>query len=64
MNILANDPNLSSWVNVPANSDFPIQNLPFGIIQVGDDSPRVASRIGDHAVDLKSLFILGYFENL
>ncbi|MFT5860498.1 MAG: fumarylacetoacetase, partial [Flavobacteriaceae bacterium] len=42
----------------------PIQNLPFGIIQVGDDSPRVASRIGDHAVDLKSLFILGYFENL
>ena len=64
MNILANDPNLSSWVNVPENSDFPIQNLPFGIIHVGDDSPRVASRIGDHAIDLKSLFILGYLENL
>ena len=24
-------PYLISWVNVPENSDFPIQNLPFGI---------------------------------
>ena len=29
--INANDPKLKSWVEVPNNSDFPIQNLPFGI---------------------------------
>lgn len=29
--IKANDPNLQSWIEVSANSDFPIQNLPFGI---------------------------------
>ena len=27
MNTPANDPALRSWVDVPANSDFPIQNL-------------------------------------
>ena len=29
--IKANDPKLKSWVAVPEGSDFPIQNLPFGI---------------------------------
>ena len=29
--IKANDPNLKSWLEVPSDSDFPIQNLPFGI---------------------------------
>ena len=33
--IAANDPTLKSWVNVPQGSDFPIQNLPFGIIRTG-----------------------------
>lgn len=62
--IAANNPALQSWVSVPENSDFPIQNLPFGIIKTGQLSPRVASRIGDFAVDLKTLFVLGYMENL
>lgn len=64
MSIAANNPTLTSWVEVPANSDFPIQNLPFGIIKVGNGKPRVASRIGDFAIDLKALFVLGYFENM
>lgn len=63
MTIAANDPNLRSWVEVPANSDFPIQNIPFGVIKTAE-GPRVASRIGDYAIDLKALFILGYLENL
>src|SRR5579871_3599566 len=29
--IKANDPNLTSWIEVQKNSDFPIQNIPFGI---------------------------------
>jgi fumarylacetoacetase len=62
--IAANNPALTSWVEIPQNSDFPIQNLPFGIVKTGTSTPRVASRIGDFAIDLKSLFVLGYLENL
>lgn len=62
--IAANNPSLTSWVEVSSNSDFPIQNLPFGIIKTAQLSPRVATRIGDVAVDLKTLFVLGYLENL
>lgn len=63
-NILANNPNLKSWVEVPANSDFPIQNLPFGIFKTRSQSERVGVRIGDKVLDLKALFVLGYLENL
>lgn len=64
LNIPANNPELKSWVTVIENSDFPIQNLPFGIIKNDQLTHRVASRIGDFALDLKSLFVLGYLENL
>lgn len=60
----ANNPALKSWVEVPQNSDFPIQNLPFGIVKSAQLTPRVASRIGDNVIDLKTLFVLGYLENL
>ena len=63
MNYNANDPAHKSWVNVPEGSDFPIQNLPFGVFKTAHLSPRVGSRIGDYVVDLKSLFVLGYLEN-
>lgn len=62
--IEANNPTLVSWLPVPEKSDFPIQNLPFGIFKTDSLSPRVGVRIGDHVVDLKSLFVLGYLENL
>lgn len=62
--IAANNPALKSWVEVPVNSDFPIQNLPFGVVCGDNFSPRVVSRIGDKVIDLKSLFVLGYLENL
>ena len=62
--IEANNPALTSWVEVPENSDFPIQNLPFGIFKTESLSPRVGVRIGNHVVDLKTLFVLGYLENL
>lgn len=60
----ANDPTLKSWIEVPANSDFPIQNLPFGIGASSDGAPRAVSRIGDMVIDLRALWILGYLENL
>jgi len=62
--ISANDPNLKTWVSIPENSDFPIQNLPFGICKTDTLAPRACSRIGDFVIDLKTLYILGYLENL
>lgn len=52
--IRANDPNLRSWVPVPEHSDFPIQNLPLGVIKV-NGKHHVAMRIGDYVLDLAVL---------
>ena len=60
MNIKANNPALQSWVNVQDGSDFPIQNLPFGIFKTEGSSLRAGVRIGDHVLDLKKTFELGY----
>ncbi len=62
--IAANDPKLTSWIDVAPDSDFPIQNLPFGVFSTGKEQPRVGVAIGDHIVDLKALHVLGYLENL
>ena len=59
-----NDPSLKSWVEVPEGSDFPIQNLPFGIFKTASLSPRVGVAIGKQILDLKSLHVLGYLDNL
>jgi fumarylacetoacetase len=64
MNIAANNPALKSWVEVSPNSDFPIQNLPFGVVKTSNLTPHVGVRIGDFVLDLKSMFIFGYLENL
>ncbi|MBX7094920.1 MAG: fumarylacetoacetase [Flavobacteriales bacterium] len=63
MNIRANDPNRKSWVNVPAHSDFPIQNLPFGVFSTEHHGPRVGVAIGNKILDLKAMHVLGYFPN-
>lgn len=62
--IKANDPALRSWVDVPAGSDFPIQNLPFGIFRTESQLPHVCCAIGDKLIDLKALHVMGYLENL
>jgi fumarylacetoacetase len=51
------DPDLRSWVE-SANSrasDFPIQNLPYGVFSVGDGTRRVCVAIGDMILDLTAL---------
>lgn len=55
-----NDPSYTSWIEVSKNSDFPIQNIPFGIIKT-ENGISAATRIGDFAIDLLALFDLGYF---
>ena len=53
-----------SWIDVPSNSDFPLQNIPFGIIKSDKLSPRVATIIGNTVIDIAALNSLGYFKNL
>ncbi len=63
--ISANDPTLKSWIDITPNSDFPIQNLPFGIFSTSDaKKPRVGIAIGDKIIDTKVLHILGHIPNL
>src|SRR3954462_15109523 len=51
-----NDPNLRSFIEVAPDSDFPIQNLPFGVFST-ENSPqkRVGVAIGDFVLDLAEL---------
>mgnify|MGYP001816547660 CR=1 FL=1 len=64
MKITANNPNRKSWLDVNKNSDFPIQNIPFGVFLTRDDITTIGTRIGDYAIDLAALHQLGYFEGI
>lgn len=62
--LTANDPQRKSWIEVPENSDFPIQNIPFGVFLADDDHVTIGTRIGNTAIDLSALHQLGYFEGI
>jgi len=61
--IKANDPTLKTWIEVPAQSDFPIQNIPFGIAAFPNGKGAV-TRIGDTVISLSALQKLGYFKGI
>jgi fumarylacetoacetase len=51
-----NDPSLRSFIPVDAASDFPIQNLPYGVFSTAAlPTPRVGAAIGDYVLDLWEL---------
>ena len=51
-----NDPSLRSFIPVDPASDFPIQNLPYGVFSAADSpKPRVGVAIGDVVLDLAVL---------
>ncbi len=64
MPLSANNPDRTSWLHVDKNSDFPIQNIPFGVFLTRDDIITIGTRIGDTAIDLGALHQLGYFEGI
>ena len=64
MQISANNPDRTSWLHVDKNSDFPIQNIPFGVFLTRDDIITIGTRIGDTAIDLGALHQLGYFDDI
>ncbi len=55
---------LKSWFSIPADSDFSIYNLPFGIFSTQRRTPRVGMAVGDHILDLKTATHLGLFDGL
>lgn len=56
------DPLLESWVPVGPNSDFPIQNLPYGVFS-DVNGTRCGIAIGDHIFDLAGAESAGLFDN-
>ena len=64
MPLSANDPTRKTWLKTSKNTDFPIQNIPFGVFLTRDDVITIGTRIGDYAIDLGALHQLGYFEGI
>src|SRR6266446_3608308 len=53
---------LKSFIDVPRESPFPIQNLPFGVFKPRDSAARVGVAIGERIVDLSVLEEKGHFD--
>lgn len=62
--IKANNPALKSWIEVNPNSDFPIQNLPFGIYSDKQTKHHACSAIGNYIIDLYELANAGLLNTL
>ena len=57
------DARLESWVPVSAESDFPIQNLPFGLFARGGGVARIGVAIGEMVLDCRALAQRGLCED-
>src|SRR6185369_14721929 len=57
------DSPLRSFLDVPRDSHFPLENLPFGVFEPRDGKARVGVAIGDLIVDLSILEELGHFRS-
>ncbi len=60
--ITANNPDRKSWIEVNEESDFPIQNLPFGIFSTAKKGKRVGVALGDSVIDVYQLAKEGYLD--
>lgn len=57
------DPALKAFFDIPAESHFSIQNLPYGVFRPdAKHEPRIGVAIGDFVLDLKVLQTLGFFD--
>ena len=55
---------MSTWVDVPEESDFTIHNLPYGIFSSGDGVKKVGIAIGDQVLDLNFLHSNGFLNSI
>jgi fumarylacetoacetase len=64
MEIKANNPALKSWIEVKADSDFSIQNIPFGIYSDQQVVHHACIAIGTQLMDLQMAQHLHYFKGI
>lgn len=55
---------MASWVAVPADSDFSLRNLPYGVFSTSNSAPRIGVAIGSDVLDLKALAQEHVFDDL
>lgn len=55
---------MKSWIKIPLNSDFPLENLPFGIAEVANGKTIAVTRIGNYIINLEKLQQSGIFNDL
>ena len=53
-----------SWVPIPAASDFPIENLPYGVFVADGSAPRIGVAIGELIFDLHSASDAGLLKGI
>lgn len=60
----ANNSQLKSWVEVKPGSDFPIQNLPFGMFMTSQMTSRAGVAIGEYILDLAVIAEAGLLDGI
>lgn len=46
---------MASWLTIAPESDFSIDNLPYGVFSTANLAKRIGVAIGDHVLDLRTL---------
>lgn len=61
----SHDPARTSWVaSANGHDDFPIQNLPFGLVRGDGDAPEIVVAIGDEVISLRTALSAGWGREL
>ncbi len=55
---------LKSFINVPRDSHFPLENLPFGVFKPREGPARIGVALGEEVVDLAALEEAGLLKDL
>ena len=55
---------MKSWIDIKADSDFSLDNIPFGIGMIPGSGKCICTRIGETVIDLAAMAQLGYFDHL
>jgi fumarylacetoacetase len=53
---------MKSWIEIEADSDFTMENIPFGIGLIPGSGKCICTRIGETVVNLAAMARLGYFD--
>lgn len=55
---------MCSWVTIPPESDFPLENLPYGIFSTKILDARIGTAVGNYILDINTLAKEGIFASI